>query len=161
MILASTLALRCATSEETDFWFQLYASTRAEELQAWGWDAEQQTAFLKLQFTAQQHSYQSRYPQREHWIIALKDVAIGGIQLNRLPEKIHLIDFAILPAYRRQGFGTQVLQHLCETAQSVQLQVLQGSPAQALYTRLGFRPIADTDNLYLQMIWQANAIAKL
>jgi ribosomal protein S18 acetylase RimI-like enzyme len=163
MIHAPVLMLRSATSEETDFWFNLYATTRAEELQAWGWDEMQQRTFLNLQFTAQQQAYQSHYPQRERSVIDFDGVAIGGMQVDRTDETIHLIDLAILPAYQRRGFGTQLLRNLCEEAQqchqSVQLQVLKSSPAYALYTQLGFHSVADSDP-YWQMEWSAISIVR-
>jgi ribosomal protein S18 acetylase RimI-like enzyme len=164
MIELLPLTLRLASAADDAFWFELYASTRADELQAWGWDESQQAAFLKLQFTAQQHSYQAHYPQRERSLICLEGVVIGGMQVDRTPTHIHLIDLAILPPYRNRGIGTQLLQQLCDSAQRLQqavhLQVSAGSPAMALYTRLGFQPVADT-GMYWQMIWQSEFLARV
>jgi ribosomal protein S18 acetylase RimI-like enzyme len=162
MVKQHPLRLLAATPEDDAFCIALYASTRAEELEAWGWDGAQQRAFLALQYQAQTQSYQTQYPQRNRSIIYLDQQPIGGIQINHTPTHIHLIDLALLPPYRRRGIGTQILRELCEKAQgkSVQLQVLAQSPAMALYQRLGFQTVADT-GLYQQMEWQAKLLERI
>lgn len=148
---------RPIAAEDHAFLLQLYASTRAEELQAWGWDAAQQAAFLRLQFTAQQQAYQMNFPQRDQQLIYWDHQAIGCLQVDRSTDRFHLIDIALLPEYRDRGIGTSLLQRLCHEAQqaqaSIQLHVLQGSPAIRLYRRLGFVLIEESP-LYYTMEWQ-------
>jgi ribosomal protein S18 acetylase RimI-like enzyme len=160
MVKQHPLRLLAATPENEAFCIALYASTRAEELEAWGWDEQQQHAFLALQYQAQMQSYQTQYPQRNRSIIYLDQQPIGGIQVNHTPTHIHLIDLVLLPPYRRRGIGTQILRELLAMGKSVQLQVLAPSPAMALYQRLGFQTVADT-GLYQQMEWQAKLLERI
>ena len=50
------ICLRAATDGDREFLFELYNTTRAQELEAWGWAPAQCDAFLKMQFDAQAHS---------------------------------------------------------------------------------------------------------
>lgn len=44
--------------EDADFLFEVYASSRVEEMSLWGWTNEQQAQFLRMQHEAQQRFYQ-------------------------------------------------------------------------------------------------------
>jgi hypothetical protein len=46
-------ALRQVQPDDAPFLFQIYASTRLEELARLGWSADEQAAFLTKQFNAQ------------------------------------------------------------------------------------------------------------
>lgn len=121
---------------------------------AWGWDASQQELFLKLQFTAQQQSYQAQFPESIHQIICLEGRPVGRIIVNRTENEIRLVDIALLPSNRNRGLGTQLIEDLLAEAKvagkSVRLHVLAGSPALALYRRLGFSVFQETPP-YLQL----------
>ncbi|MCR8994255.1 hypothetical protein SMD22_08120 [Brevibacillus halotolerans] len=57
---------RNVTSEADDgFLFQIYASTREQEIAEWGWTKQQQEEFLQMQYTYQKRSYESNYPHME------------------------------------------------------------------------------------------------
>jgi ribosomal protein S18 acetylase RimI-like enzyme len=148
------LSLRPARPEDQAFLFELYASTRAEEMAAWGLDASQQELFLKLQFTAQQQSYQAQFPESTHQIICLEGQPVGRLIVNRTQNEIRLVDIALLPPNRNRGLGTQLIENLLAEAKAagkpVRLHVLAGSPALALYRRLGFSIIQETPP-YLQL----------
>ena len=49
---ASLITLRSALPDDEAFLYQLYGTTRTEEMRAWGLEAAQQEMILKLQFTA-------------------------------------------------------------------------------------------------------------
>jgi hypothetical protein len=59
--------------EDQALLFQLYASTRQDELNAWGWDASMQDSFLKMQWNAQQQSYAQQFADADHRIILFED----------------------------------------------------------------------------------------
>src|SRR5262245_24014367 len=44
------LVLRPVAPGDEDFLFEVYVSTRADEVGAWGWDLDQQHGFLRMQF---------------------------------------------------------------------------------------------------------------
>jgi ribosomal protein S18 acetylase RimI-like enzyme len=145
--------LRPVRPEDQEFLFRLYASTRPE-VSAFGWAAQQQEAFLRMQFNAQQRWYQTAHPISEHSIVVVNDVPAGRMLVSNDHDSITLVDISLLPDYRRQGIGSALMRTLIETAaakgQGVTLQVLRTNSAQRLYQRLGF-VVTGQDEMYLQM----------
>jgi ribosomal protein S18 acetylase RimI-like enzyme len=147
--------LRPLRPEDESFLLKLYASTRAEELAAWGWDKARQETFIKMQFTAQQRWYQAAYPQAEHQLIILKANLIGHILVLREKTRTELIDISLLPEYRNRGVGTALLGELIEECRKsgvpLRLQVqCNNQAAIRLYRRLGFSTI-EQDDVYCRM----------
>jgi len=147
--------LRPLRPEDESFLFKLYASTREEEIEAWGWDKARQEAFIRMQFTAQQRWYQAAYPRAEHQLIILKDNPIGHILVLREETKIELIDISLLPEYRNGGVGTALLGELIEESRKsgvpLRLQVQRNNQAAIrLYRRLGFSA-TEEDEVYCRM----------
>jgi ribosomal protein S18 acetylase RimI-like enzyme len=149
--------LRPAQPEDEPFLFRVYASTRADEMAAWGWNAAQQEAFLRMQFNAQRLTYRAQFPEADHRIILAGGQPVGRILVERTGQRILLVDIALLADYRHAGIGTALIRDLqAEAAQAdlpVDLYVLKTNPAAArLYERLGFSA-TDDDGIYLQMKW--------
>ena len=146
--------LRPFSSENQDFLFQLYASTRIHEIAPFGWSPPQQEAFLRVQFNAQQGWYRQAYPQADHQIIFAEDQPIGRILVAQEEDSTRLVDIALLPEYRGCGIGTQLIGQLIEQAAKagsvVRLSVLRTNPAIHLYQRLGFVKTSE-DQMYYQM----------
>ena len=147
--------LRPLRPEDESFLLKLYASTREEEMAAWGWDKAGQEAFITMQFTAQRRWYEAAYPQAEHRLIILRDESIGRIIVLREKTRIELIDIALLPEYRNEGVGTALLGELIEESRKsgvpLRLQVRRNNEAAIrLYRRLGFSPIEE-DEVYCRM----------
>ncbi len=146
------------SDEDAVFLFQVYASTRAEEMALVDWTAAQKTAFLQMQFNAQAQHYRAYYPTATYHIIRRDDVPIGRMIINRSSEEILLMDIALLPEYRNAGIGTALIQELqgeaARTHRAVRLHVETFNPALRLYERLGFHPIAES-GIYLEMEWTA------
>ncbi|WP_414568797.1 GNAT family N-acetyltransferase [Nostoc sp. CCY 9925] len=157
MIDFSLLNYRAVSLQDENFLFELYASTRAEELDAWGWNQSQREAFLQMQFKAQRWSYQMNFPKAEHQIVEYCDRPIGSILVDRTLTEILLVAIALLPKYRNQGIGTRLIQTLLDEAtqnhQIVKLQVIWHNPAFHLYQRLGFYKTGHTAS-HIQMEWQ-------
>ena len=72
---------------------------------------------------------------------------------------LHIIDIALLPAWRGNGIGTAVLEALKAQARTAGLgisnMVERYNPALRLYLRLGFAEIAD-HGIYLELEWRPN-----
>src|SRR5689334_17067832 len=66
--VSHTLSLRPVTPADDAFLFELYASTRPE-LAALGLGGAPLRALLQVQWMAQRHGYQSRYPHGEHQLV--------------------------------------------------------------------------------------------
>lgn len=137
-----TITLRPATSEDEELLYELYRSSRASEVAAYGWDEAQQEAFLRMQFGARERQYGFQFSGSEHSIILRDGQAIGRILVMRTESEIRLVDVAILPANRNSGIGTDLIKQLIEegsrSAKPVTLHVEITSPALRLYERLGF-----------------------
>jgi GNAT superfamily N-acetyltransferase len=144
-------------SADEPFLFELYTSTRAAELQSFGWDEAMQHTFLTMQWTAQQRSYAAQYPNADHRIIIFRNVRTGRILVSRTEAELHLIDLTLLPTCCNQGIGTTLLHDLQSEATAankpLRLSVLKTNPAKRLYERLGFITTGD-NGLYDFMEWR-------
>jgi GNAT superfamily N-acetyltransferase len=151
------LSVRPEQPADEAFLFELYASTRQAELDAWGWPPEMRTAFLQMQFRASQGQHQS-HPDAEFLIILVDGSEAGRMIVHRTSEALHLVDIALLPRHRGAGIGTAVLQRVfgeaLGTGKPLRLQVLKGNRAERLYLRLGFTRIGETE-LHWEMAWRA------
>lgn len=150
------VTLRPACPEDEDFLYQLYCSTRIQEVAAWGWSPEQQETFLRMQFKAQQQHYAARFLQPRHVIIEKEEERIGRLYVDQDPTEFVLVDISLLPEYRGAGIGGYLIGKLQEDAarlnRPVRLHVLRGNPASRLYGRLGFVRVG-VDGVYSEMVW--------
>lgn len=153
------VTLRPVEAEDEPFLLRVYASTRAAEMAAWGWEQAQQEAFLRMQFMTQQLSYRAQFPDADHRIIMLDGQPVGRLLVTRMDKEILLADIAVLAEHRNTGIGSGLILDLqaeaARTGVPVHLHVLKTNPAAArLYERLGFSTTED-DGVYLQMKWLA------
>ena len=144
----------CAGDET--FLYQVYASTRLDELAPLQWPEAEVTKFLKMQFAAQHKYYQESYTEASFELILLHDQPIGRLYIDRREEEIRIVDIALLPEYRSQGIGSALIKDLLKEAEAngkcVRIHVEKFNPALNLYKRLGFAPISDTE-VYFLMEW--------
>lgn len=141
------LTLRPISDADLPTLYRIYGSTRADELAQTGWNAEQQTAFLTMQFNAQHHYYAEHYAGAAFTLIERDGLPIGRLYLMRWPRELRIVDIALLPPYRSRGLGSAVLQAIIADGQRLQLPVTIHveifNPAMRLYQRLGFKQTAD------------------
>ena len=156
-MLASRLAqpiLTPASPEDSDFRFQLYVSTRAEELSIFAWSEQQQATFMKMQFMARELSYSNAYPAKTVSLVVCDGRRVGAVMVDRSDHEIRLIDIALLPEARGHGIGTALIQTLIVESRTaskpLRLQVAKGNRAAALYSRLGFVKTGE-DEVYERM----------
>jgi ribosomal protein S18 acetylase RimI-like enzyme len=144
------------TPDDDAFLYRLYERTRMAEVTAWGWDEAAVNAFLQMQWSVQQKCYQNSYPQSSHRVIAFHNIHVGRILLGYHDQAILLIDISVLPEYRNQGIGDEMLRSLqreaAEAAKTVRLNVLKQNPAKRLYERLGFKSNGGS-GIYESMEW--------
>jgi ribosomal protein S18 acetylase RimI-like enzyme len=163
--LASTLSpplpppfsLRAATSADQDFLDALYFSSR-EDLHAVSPDAHGVAQLVRMQQQMQQAGFNAHYPQAQHWLVQRAGQAIGRVVLDFGAADVRLVDLAIIPASRRAGAATAVLQAVQAMAHAqglaVSLAVSQANAgAMRLYQRLGF-DVSAQDVVQAQMRWQ-------
>ena len=141
------VSVRPASADDEAFLYELYSSTRADELAAWGLDESQRKSFLELQFRARQRHYEIAFSGADHQIILCEDRPIGRILVYRSEHEIRLVDIALLPEHRQGGIGSSLIRELLVEAEAtekpVTLQVDKHNPAARLYERLGFSKIED------------------
>ena len=152
-LAAQGITFRPIGAADMGFLYQVYASTREEELAVTGWSAVQKEAFLMMQFNAQHSYYQEHYPRAAFLVILREGQPIGRLYLDGWADELRIIDIALLPKYRGQGTGTTILEAILAEGQRlglpVNIHVERVNPALRLYTRLGFRQIADQGVYYL------------
>jgi ribosomal protein S18 acetylase RimI-like enzyme len=155
-LLSQGFALRPETDADTPFLMRLYASTREEELAPLPWSAEQRNAFLVQQFLAQRHHYRN-YIGCNFDVIEHNGEPAGRLYLEIRPSRLHIVDVALLPAWRGRGVGAAILEGLQAAGRarggSVSTFVEKFNPALRLYRRLGFTEIAD-HGIYLEIQWR-------
>jgi len=140
----ANITLRPVEPEDYDFLVKVYGSTRAEELALVPWTAEQQEAFIRSQFAAQQEHYAQKYPAAQHDIIVSNDRHVGRLYVARLDQEIRIIDITLLPAERNAGIGSYLIKRLLDEANHsgklTRIYVEDFNPSLRLFERLGFSP---------------------
>jgi RimJ/RimL family protein N-acetyltransferase len=141
---AENITLRPVTADDYDFLVEVYGSTRAEELALTPWTSEQQQAFVRSQFAAQQEHYAQKYPTASHDIIMSDTRPVGRLYVARLDHEIRIIDITVLPAERNAGIGSYLIQELLDEANDsgkmTRIYVEEFNPSLRLFERLGFSP---------------------
>jgi len=144
---AKPVTLRSVCADDEAFLFQVYASTRLDELASAAWDESQRDVFLKLQFAAQQQHYQSHFPEADHQVILLGDRPIGRLYVARNADEVRILDIALLPEHRSSGVGSSIIKEiLAEAARAekpVRIYIESFNPSLRLFERLGFSRVQD------------------
>lgn len=149
------LTLREVLPEDEQFLYEVYGSTRMDELAQIPWSEEQLKMFLKMQLNARDQSYRMYYPEIDDRIILLNEERVGRLIVVRTDEEIRLADIALLPKYRGAGLGTSLIKDLLmeatESGKPVRLQVERpNQQAKGLYERMGFTTMGE-NSTHFQM----------
>ncbi len=151
------IKLRPIKPEDEEFLYQVYASTRQDEMAMVDWAKEQIENFLRMQFNAQHTYYQENYVGSGFDVILEGDTPVGRLYVAKWEKEIRIIDIALLPEFRRKGIGSMFLKDIMAEAakenKPVSIHVEHYNPALSLYERLGFRQIDDT-GVYFLMEWK-------
>lgn len=161
--MLSGVSLRPIKSNDMEFLYQVYSSTRADEMaMIVDWTVAQKEAFLTQQFQAQHAHYQKHYPGAQYDVIERAGEKIGRLYVDRMEKEIRLMDIALLPPHRNQGLGQALVQDLMNEAagkqQFVSLHVEEMNPAKKLYERMGFVVVGDV-SFYKLMHWIPESVA--
>lgn len=147
--------LRLATPADDAWQLAIYAGTRADEMALTGWPAEQCAHFVAMQHRAQQQHYRRHFPASVCWLIAVADEVAGRLWVDSREASLHVLDIALLPAWRGLGLGTRCLQALAREAEAggraLSIQVEIHNPARRLYERLGFVADGEPQGLHQAM----------
>lgn len=145
--MAASTTFRRATDDDRELLYRIYASTRTEELAQVPWTDSQKEEFLRMQFHAQHTYYHQEYTDASFEIILRDGEPAGRLYVDRGETEILLVDIALLPEFRSQGIGTNILGELIAESEvsrkTLSIHVEKHNPAMRLYLRLGFRKIGD------------------
>jgi ribosomal protein S18 acetylase RimI-like enzyme len=151
------LNLRPIKPEDGAFLARVYASSRAEELAATGWNEQLKADFCRSQFDAQSAYYAANYQGASFQIVERDGWPVGRLYVDRWEKEIRIVDITLLPEFRGSGIGTTLLADLQKEARtagkSLTIHVERFNRALALYQRLGFEQIEDK-GVYLLMEWR-------
>jgi ribosomal protein S18 acetylase RimI-like enzyme len=147
MNTAASIKLRPATADDSEFVYQTKKESLGDYVRSvWGWDEHWQQKYHRDNFNPAMTA-----------IITLDEKDIGYIIEAGEPEYVNLVSIHILPEFQNRGIGTMLIEEMLARAaaagRAVRLHVLKINPATALYKRLKFRIIGETDNHYV-MEWQ-------
>ena len=151
------VTLRPVGLDDYDFLVEVYGSTRAEEMAMVPWTGEQQQAFVRMQFTAQQDHYRKTYPTASHDIIMSDDRPVGRLYVARLDQEFRIVDITLLPAERNAGIGSYLIKQLLDEANRAgkvtRIFVEEFNPSRRLFERLNFSP---SEQHGIHMLLQCN-----
>ncbi len=138
-------SFRPATTEDDALLRELYRTSRLDEVRGWGWGDAEVEAFLSQQWELERRTRPLQYPDAEHLIIVVAGRSIGRLLIDRSPERVRLVDMALLPETRDRGLGTDILNRIIDEARPrpVDLSVVPGGRPQRLCERLGFQHVGD------------------
>jgi GNAT superfamily N-acetyltransferase len=150
------VTLRPVGPDDHEFLVEVYATTRAQELVMVPWTKEQQEAFVRSQFAAQQEHYAQKYPAATHDIIMANGRAVGRLYVARLDEEIRIVDVTLLPAERNAGIGSYLIEQLVDEAKGAgkvtRIYVEEFNPSLRLFERLGFS-VSAQHGIHLLLEW--------
>jgi GNAT superfamily N-acetyltransferase len=152
----ATVSLRPETVDDRPFLRDLHLSVRDEEPGFRELAPANRTALLDQQFTWQHAHYLAAFPQGWFTIVMVDDRPAGRFYLARLADCMRVIDISLLPEYRGQGIGTQLLKNVqaesVRTGLPIRLSVVRSNSAGSFYARLGFR-ITRLEDIRQEMEW--------
>lgn len=147
-----TYRLKPVGSEDKDFLYRVYASTREPEMALSGWSQAQIEDFLRMQFRLQHSHYRTHYPNASFDIIYIERTPVGRLYVARSADEIRVVDLALLPAFRRQGIGTAIFNDLIAESEAkklpLRLHVEGNNPILPFYRRLGLSITGDNGVYY-------------
>lgn len=156
----ATHTLRPVQEEDEALLFEIYSSSRSDEMALLPWDAAQKQAFLQMQFSAQQKHYRSYFPQARHEIILAEGQPVGRLYIDRRSAEIRILDLTLLPETRGRGIGTLILQDLMKEAAEanmpLSIYVESFNRFLGLFQRLGFVKTEESGASWL-MEWRAGS----
>ncbi|GJD48287.1 Mycothiol acetyltransferase [Methylobacterium crusticola] len=108
--------------------------------------APARAALVRQQFLARAAGHRAHHPDGEFRVVERDGVPVGRRAVAWAPEGIHLVDLALLPAWRGRGLGAALLAPLIlaarESGRPLTLEVdAANAPALRLYARLGFAAV--------------------
>ena len=159
-IAVDTITFKNVSANEETVLFELYSAVRSVELGMQSWDAVLRNQILWFQFEAQKRGYRQQFPAADRRLILLNGSTVGWLIVDRSGSALHGIDIALVAEQRSHGLGTRVIKALQDEAAAEKRPFVitvqrTNHRATALYFRLGFRAIEETESHTL-MEWRGD-----
>jgi ribosomal protein S18 acetylase RimI-like enzyme len=140
-------SLRRATMADVERLFDIHRAALKEYVAAtWGWDELWQLDFFRKQFQPE-----------TRLVIEVQGEAVGFLDVSERDDAISLENIELNPTHQGRGIGTAIIRSVIRRAETarlpLRLQVLKvNKRAQALYDRLGFHTVGETDTHVLMAL---------
>lgn len=156
-LTARGISLRYRDEQDASFIRDVYVAARWEETAVTGWPDEMRLIFLHDQHRLQDLHYRKFYDNAAWAIIEVHGNRAGRLFLLQRDDALHVIDIALMPAFRNAGLGRDLLLAVQDLSRrlgiaKVTLNVEQRNPALRLYERLGFIKTGQ-NGLYFSLEW--------
>ena len=147
---------RPMTDDDSMLLFELYASSRADELSRSGWATPQQRSFFRMQAQNQERYFLRHHDHLDRRTICINGFSAGRLLVDRPDHAVTIVDLALLPAFRGRGVGSLLIRCLLEEAAEadlpVHVEMPKDSPSVATFMRLGFRSSDDLGDRW-HLVW--------
>jgi len=144
------------TEQDEPFLKELYFDVRKPEFLPLGLPEAALAQLLEMQYRAQKSGYAQQFPTLESSVVWVGPYRVGRMLVSAGAAAIHLVDIALLEAFRGHGIGGQLIESLTrralEAGVPLRLSVREENRAKRLYTRLGFVPRGG-NGLNIEMEW--------
>lgn len=151
----SDITLRPIAENDIPILYQIYRSTRLEELAPANFSEEELENFLHMQFDFQHKQYMRNYTNPSFDLIIWKNMPIGRLYVDRQTDEIRIIDIAILTDYRKKGIGKELISCLLTESDKKQikltLHVEYNNPILPFYEYIGFKKQKDVGVYYFML----------
>jgi ribosomal protein S18 acetylase RimI-like enzyme len=131
------IALRPATADDAEFFFDLHQASLGPYVdQIWGWDDDEQRAYLAGHLVLERVR-----------VIVVDGVDVGRLDVEEHDDEIFLALIELAPEHQGRSIGSRLIRELLDRAgadgKCVTLSVLEVNPrAYQLYRRLGFTEVS-------------------
>ena len=136
--------------------FELYASSRADELSRSGWVTPQQRSFFRMQAQNQERYFLRHFDHLDRRTVCINGFSAGRLLIDRPSHAVTIVDLALLPAFRSRGVGSLLIRCLLEEAAElnipVHMELPKNSAPVAMCERLGFRYTEDLGDRW-HFVW--------
>jgi len=142
------ISLRPVRDEDIETIYKIYCSTAIEKLSLMHKLPDlQKENFLKHQFRLQHNHYINNYTNVYLGILENPDSVVGRLYIEEKNDELCIVDITLLPSFRSQGLGKEILKNILLYARSgskkVILHVENANKAIRLYMKLGFCVVKD------------------
>ncbi|MCH9680779.1 MAG: GNAT family N-acetyltransferase [Deltaproteobacteria bacterium] len=108
---------------------------------------------------AQRARFTQAFARQAIEVVEIDSQPVGAVSVAWDSDPVILDAVELVPQWQGRGLGTRlvhdVLLRLLQSEQALELTILRGNPAQALYERMGIHPTVQTDT-HVTMRWDAS-----